>query len=245
LTRVELTIYLVNSETEEDVAAKAARTRDADLTREALISAATRLFARHGFDGVTVEAIAREAGVNKAMINYYFRGKAGLYEAILTATFAEIAGRVEAVRRSSRSADEALAELMGAIADVATVRRSSFPALFLREAIEGGPRARVIVVPYLRTVLSAVAELLARGVQEGRFRPVDPLLTHLTIVGALVFFFATTPLRERIVAETRLPFAVPTPETFVAHLQELIARGLAATAGRTAAKPTRPRQGRS
>jgi len=225
--------------------ARAARTRDADLTRETLISAATTLFARHGFDGVTVEAIAREAGVNKAMINYYFGGKAGLYEAILTTTFAEITERVETVRNSARPPDEALREFMGLFAEIATVRRPSFPALFLREAIEGGTRARAVIVPYLRSVLSAVAEVIARGVRQGSFRPVDPLLTHLTIVGTLMFFFATAPLREQVVARARLPFAPPTPQAFVAHLQELIARGLAATEGRGRRKLRARRTGRS
>ncbi|MCP4657706.1 MAG: helix-turn-helix transcriptional regulator, partial [bacterium] len=50
---------------------------DAAATREALLEAATELFAERGFDGAKVEAIARRAGVNKAMISYHFGGKQG------------------------------------------------------------------------------------------------------------------------------------------------------------------------
>ena len=58
------------------------------------MQAGSELFAAHGFDGATVETIAERAGVNKAMINYHFGGKRGLYQAILTATFDEVgAGR--------------------------------------------------------------------------------------------------------------------------------------------------------
>ena len=61
--------------------------RDADATREALLLAGLEEFAAGGFDGATVDRIARRAAVNKAMINYHFGGKAGLYRAILEAEF--------------------------------------------------------------------------------------------------------------------------------------------------------------
>jgi AcrR family transcriptional regulator len=47
-------------------------------TREQLLSAAERLFARRGFAGVSVRMIAAEAGVNWSLVGYYFRGKDGL-----------------------------------------------------------------------------------------------------------------------------------------------------------------------
>ena len=44
-----------------------------------------------------------------------------------------------------------------------------------------------------------------------------------------MFFFATTPMRERLVREGRLTFAAPpTPERFIEHLHDLFSRGLAA-----------------
>ena len=50
---------------------------DAD-TREKLLAAAERLFARRGYTNVTVRAIAAAAGVNWSLVGYYFRGKEGL-----------------------------------------------------------------------------------------------------------------------------------------------------------------------
>ena len=61
---------------------------DSARTRDLPLDAATHLFAARGFDGVTTDEIARAAGVNKAMINYHFGGKEGLYRAILLETFA-------------------------------------------------------------------------------------------------------------------------------------------------------------
>ena len=66
-------------------------------------------------------------------------------------------------------------------------------------------------------ILEAVQTIVARGVRDGDFRPVDPLLTHLSLVGSLVFFFATRRFRERILAKRRPTLAPPDPEAYVKH----------------------------
>jgi len=60
----------------------AARVRDAERSRSALLDAAQREFAEKGFAGARVAAIAARAGVNKQLIAYYFGGKQGLYDAV-------------------------------------------------------------------------------------------------------------------------------------------------------------------
>jgi hypothetical protein len=77
-------------------------------------------------------------------------------------------------------------------------------------------------------VLAAVQRIVARGVREGALRPVDPVLTHLSIVGSLVFFFATTRFRERVLADRRLRITPPDADAYVRHVQDLVAHGLAA-----------------
>jgi AcrR family transcriptional regulator len=52
-------------------------------SRQLILQAAGREFGRHGFAGARVDRIAGAAGVNKQLIFYYFRSKAGLFEAIL------------------------------------------------------------------------------------------------------------------------------------------------------------------
>ncbi len=55
--------------------------RDAERTRRELVHVARSAFARHGYDGTTVRAIAAAAGVAPNLITRYFGGKAGLYRA--------------------------------------------------------------------------------------------------------------------------------------------------------------------
>jgi AcrR family transcriptional regulator len=64
--------------------------RDADRTREALVTAAGELFNEHGYDRTTVREIGARAGVDPALIARYFDGKPGLYLAVLSRENAEI-----------------------------------------------------------------------------------------------------------------------------------------------------------
>jgi len=52
-------------------------------TREKILKVATKLFARKGFDGARVDEIAQKAGVNKALIYYYFKSKEEILEEIM------------------------------------------------------------------------------------------------------------------------------------------------------------------
>src|SRR5258708_31897494 len=61
----------------------AARKRDADATRAAILEAANVHFARSGFDGAYLRDIAADAGADAALINRYFGGKDGLFAAAL------------------------------------------------------------------------------------------------------------------------------------------------------------------
>ena len=203
--------------------------RGAEVTRDSLLMAATHLFAARGYDGVSVAQIAQRAGVTKALINYHFGGKHKLYLTIMTDTFSEIVERVEELAASDHSAPDQLREFVALVGEMATTRRPHFPAMMLREVLAGGAHLAPEVVPYLLRVLGAVRRIVEHGVREGTLRPVNPVFSHLSLVGSLLFFFATAAFRERLAASMDVPLQAPASE-YVRHVQELIARGLAADA---------------
>jgi TetR/AcrR family transcriptional regulator len=204
------------------------RRRDAAGTREALFDAGTELFAERGYEGVPVWAIAQKAGANKAMINYHFGGKRKLYLAIVSATFSEIVASVERLAKSPRPAPEVLRELIAVVGETVTRRHPHFCTMMLREVLSGGKHVEPELVDKPVRMLAAVQGIVARGVRQGAFRPVDPLLTHLSLVGSLVFFFATQRFRERVLADRRLHIKPPDAAAYVKHIQDLLTHGLAA-----------------
>lgn len=69
-------------------------------TRGLILDAAEDLFSKHGFYGVTIREVAREAGVDTALVHYYFGAKRGLFDAVFLRR-AEVWNneRVEAINR--------------------------------------------------------------------------------------------------------------------------------------------------
>jgi TetR/AcrR family transcriptional regulator len=204
------------------------RHRDPEATKEALLRAATELFAERGFDGVTVDEMAAKAGANKALISYYFRGKRGLYEAALRSALEVAVVTLRGLAESSRPPADLLRDFVAYFHRMATVERPYFPALVMREMLTKGEAFHQTVVPQVLALFQSVRAIIERGVREGSFRPVNPLAAHLGIIGSLLFFYATEPHRQCMAASGRLPMTPPTAEEFSQHIQEMVTRALAA-----------------
>ena len=68
--------------------------RQPEASRRAILQAALVAFAQEGIAGARMDAIAAAAGVNKALLYYYFRNKEALYGAVLDDFFVRLLGRV-------------------------------------------------------------------------------------------------------------------------------------------------------
>ncbi len=88
---------------------KKTKTAAAGETRDAILNAAEDLFSKHGFYGVTIREVAREAGVDTALVHYYFGAKKELFDAVFIRR-AEVwnSERVAAVDRYAEAAGEAM-----------------------------------------------------------------------------------------------------------------------------------------
>lgn len=105
--------------------------RGAVETRELILDAAEDLFSKHGFHGVTIREVAREAGVDTALIHYYFAAKRGLFEAVFLR-------RAEVLNGDRLAAMERYAEEMGDAMTVEGVLEAFLKPVFQWSA-KGGP----------------------------------------------------------------------------------------------------------
>ncbi|MBW3608528.1 MAG: TetR/AcrR family transcriptional regulator [Actinobacteria bacterium] len=74
---------------------RAYRRLQRDERRELLLARATELFAQHGYDGLSMSQLAREAQISKALLYHYFPSKRRLFEAALEEGAAELRQRTE------------------------------------------------------------------------------------------------------------------------------------------------------
>lgn len=172
------------------------RSPAAPSTRDAVFSASAALFSSRGFDGVSMDDIAREAGVNKAMIYYHFADKLALYRAIVCEGLKAMSTQVAAVASASESPSWKVDRFIEAFVRM-TELRPWMPAIMLREIAEGAPRLDAETMSHMRGVIGGFAGILELGQRTGEFRQIHPILAYESIVGPIIINAA----RERVGAQ--------------------------------------------
>src|SRR5581483_2548681 len=188
-------------------------------TREAILDAALKEFAQEGVAGARTDAIARAAGVNKALLYYYYGDKETLYGAVLDTVFSGLSSAVTAALDSHKEPSENILAWAGAHFDY-LANTPVAPRLVQRELMRAGrsgsPHMRRLAERYMRPVFVKLVETLKAGMKAGEFRKIDPVQFILSTIAMIVFYFGSTsmiaimtqadPLAPEKVAERR--FAV-------------------------------------
>jgi TetR/AcrR family transcriptional regulator len=165
--------------------------------RERILAAAAQVFASVGFTGARVDDIAERAGINKAMLYYHVGDKERLYATVLINT---VERGLASLAESTAKAETPSAKLqciMEAFAELGSSNPHLIP-IMLREVASGGATLPDEMLVRMAGVFRMVQEVLLQGVQEGVFRPTDPLLTHVSLVGSMMFLVASQPIRARL-----------------------------------------------
>ena len=196
------------------------RAVDEPGSRDRLFAAAAAEFAARGFAGGNVDRIAAAAGVNKAMIYYHFKSKAALYQEILGDMFHAVGGRIRAVAASDATPEDKLKQFVEAIAAEAEAR-PHFPPIWFREIAEGGAHLGDTTMREVVGIVQGLITILQEGVRNGRFTPIHPLLLHGSIVGPLLFFFASAGVRQRLQRAGIAGAARFSRDEVVAHIQRV------------------------
>jgi TetR/AcrR family transcriptional regulator len=196
-------------------------------TRHRILSAACDEFGAHGFAGTTVDRIARHARVNKAMIYYHFPNKRALYTCIIRDVFAPISERVRAAMANDAPPDKKLALVIDTL--VRSVDDSThFLPIFLREIADGGAHLGSEELALLAGIFASVTGIIADGAKQKLFQPVHPALAHFSLIGPLIMFRATAPVRARIRSVRQVEIPDADTDLLVGHLQMVARRMLQA-----------------
>lgn len=77
-------------------------------TRERVVAIARRLFAEHGYEGTSIEAVLQESGLSRGALYHHYAGKDALFEAVVEAVEAEAGRAIAASVRDLRDPERAL-----------------------------------------------------------------------------------------------------------------------------------------
>lgn len=203
------------------------RQRDAERSREAILDAAEELFAAHGIDGTTLQAIGERAGVSRGLPNYLFGSKEALYQAVLEqllqAEHAAAGAVEELLAREDVLAEAVFRAAIGShIAFLCA--RPAFLQLLNREALRGGVGLHG-AHNYL-AVLQAGKAVIEREQARGAIAAGDPeqLLMHVLALCWFPFSHHTTVGRSLGSDWSRPDFVVTHTEAVVRLLFDGIRR---------------------
>jgi TetR/AcrR family transcriptional regulator len=184
------------------------RPHDAEGAREAILNAAEKVFAEHGFDGARIDVIAETAGYNKSLIFQYFDDKLGLYTAVnkrADRDLTELEERVlaplledETIASNAQRFRTFLETVIGALFDY-LVAHPRLMRIILWEQAEGWQTYTKIMAQFDTEDVDKFRTLLHKARRAGLLRSdVDPLI-QLTIAEQMCWSYLTSiPLYQML-----------------------------------------------
>jgi AcrR family transcriptional regulator len=205
-------------------------TRVSKATRDKIIKAASRAFARNGYEGASIRDIVAEADVNQAAINYHFGSKQGLYRAVLQAALRALMKdddgpqnnlpREAVLRRFVRRQLRPM---------IARDELSEYVRIFNWETLKPSPVFRKFMAREAAPFFAAATELVRR------FLP-NKATDQQAVVGALWLFGQCSIFVRNAEQLSNPPLRLKIDEGFVNRLADTIATWAAEGLGRS---PTR------
>lgn len=177
---------VVRSVRTKRVAKSVRQIRDASVTQQQILDAAEMEFANHGLKGARLSAIADRASITTAMIHYYFENKEDLYKAVLQRPINEVQSMVGQLNLDHLPPEDAL----GQVIRVAIAYEAANPhrqMLWLQKASQN--QGLYFKQVDCWSLYGHLLKILERGMAQGCFRPLDPLLTLTHILSVCIFYF--------------------------------------------------------
>ncbi len=152
-----------------------------------IIETSERLFSLKGFDGTSVRDIAEEAGINVAMISYYFGSKEKLMEAIFEVKIGRVQMRVEALLQDNKLTPMQKVNILIDEHIERVMQSQQFYRIMICEQVSNTNAAILKKVKQLKVRnAELITELIKEGQQQGVFkRKVDVVMMLNTMIGTV------------------------------------------------------------
>lgn len=163
-----------------------------DNTEEKILNAAQTVFVQKGLDGSRMQEIADEAGINKALLHYYFRTKQKLFEAIFKKVFGQIFPNIKAFIQSELPIEEKLGIFIEKYIEL--LMNNPFLPSFILKEIHRDPEFLASIIKSQGLNPQEIFVMFEKEMEAGKIRKMDPRELMINILGLSIFPFAAKPL---------------------------------------------------
>jgi TetR/AcrR family transcriptional regulator len=194
-------------------------------TEQKILDAARQEFCEHGLDGARMQAIADRAGVNKALLHYYFRSKEKLFEVIIHDIVSVIWRQIHQDLEGSFGKPDLRSAIKSLVSSyiMTFARQPEIPLVLVRLLIDRDKR----FLPTAKSIINAIGDgpkkifsLFEKEIKAGIIKKVDPVQLIMSIMSMILITFVSRPIVE--VLQQRTGLSITYDENFYKSRVEFI-----------------------
>jgi AcrR family transcriptional regulator len=165
-------------------------------TQKLILEAAKKVFLSKGLDGARMQEIADEAGINKALLHYYFRSKDKLFDAIFEDVFQQFLPKVSLLIFSDKPFIEKIWAFVDTYLDV--LLKNPLVPIFILHELSRNPERIVNLFMNQGVPHEFFQEMLRKEIESGQIKQVNPIHLIVNIISMCVFPIAAKPILKGV-----------------------------------------------
>jgi TetR/AcrR family transcriptional regulator len=166
-----------------------------ETTEDKILVAAEESFILEGYEGARMQTIANKAGINKAMLHYYFRSKELLFEKVFDLKVKYFFPELTGIFNQEKPFVDMMEEFVERY--ISFINQYPFIPFFIIRTINSPSKVAFIEkLPFKKPLAEMLFKSYARDKEKGIVRDVDPMQFMLSIIGMCMFPFLGRPIME-------------------------------------------------
>lgn len=153
--------------------------------KASILQAAEKLFAELGYEATSTRNIAKEAGANMAMINYYFGSKEGVFMEIMSKRIADFNAQLTSINQDKLSGMEKLVKVIEGYASRILCNHGLHKMMHRELSLPHRPEMFFKIKNAMAENLVMIENIINTGIADGSFRQVDVRMLIATLMGTI------------------------------------------------------------
>ena len=166
-------------------------------TEEKILNAAKKVFLTKGMDGARMQDIADEAGINKALLHYYFRSKDKLFEQIFMEVVSGVLPRIFAILESETTLFQKIELFCNEY--ISQLIQTPYVPIFILNEINRQPKTFLKkVLGKRKPPIGKVVAQIEKEIKAGVIKRIGPLQLMMNTLSLCIFPFLACPMIQLI-----------------------------------------------
>jgi AcrR family transcriptional regulator len=173
-------------------------TEEQNTPESNILNAAKEIFERKGMAAARMQEIADEAGINKAMLHYYYRSKQLLFEAVFKSAFSMLAPQLNEIINADTSIFEKIRNFSSNYISF-VIKHPYLPNFIIQELNRNPDFVKKLIAEKKFPNISKFKQQVNEKIEEGVIRPIKAEQLFINIISLNIFPFIGAPLLKGFV----------------------------------------------